>query len=357
MVSPSGSGAEASPWRSCIPITPESPPGSARWRRRPALPIPPSGSSTSFPDVRGASRQHHDLSDLSRRRVCAQADARLDAVDDIVWRGSAGCESDDCRLIEPLSANVFIGLHVVHAGAVARTGLYQFARIVARPAADHDDDVSLTCYLDRRRLPFLGGFADRVEESHVRLRESPSDQINHAPHLFYWLRRLGGHADAWMILERENVVVFEHDVEAIEIAGDAAHFHVVALPDDDDVIAAAREGCNGAVRDVYERARGFDHRQAKGARSCEGPLGRAMSRHHDGRRLDVSDVLRDRDALRVEGAQDGRVVDEVTEDRERAGVRVLERERDRIANAETHAEVGRSQDTHTHDVGTENFAL
>jgi len=61
----------------------------------------------------------------------------------------------------------------------------------------------------------------------------------------------------------------------------------------------------------------------------------------------VGDVLRDRDALRLEGAQDGGVVDEVTEDREGAGVSVLERERDGIANAETHAEAGRPEDAHT----------
>ena len=40
-------------------------------------------------------------------------------------------------------------------------------------------------------------------------------------------------------------------------------------------------------------------------------------------------------------------MDQVTEDRQWAGVGVLERERDGIANAEAHAEVGRSKDTHT----------
>ncbi len=166
------------------------------------------------------------------------------------------------------------------------------------------------------------------------------------PHLLYRLRRLGRHAEARVLLEREDVSVVEHDVEAIEIAGKAAHLHVIALPDDDDVVALARESRDGAVRDVYERARGFDHRQPQGAGPREGPLGRAVGRHHQGRCLDVCDVLSDRDALRLEGAQDGRVVDEVAEDREGAGVRVLERERDGIANAETHAEVGRPEDPH-----------
>jgi beta-phosphoglucomutase-like phosphatase (HAD superfamily) len=62
------------------------------------------------------------------------------------------------------------------------------------------------------------------------------------------------------LLEPEDVIVVEYDVEAIEIAGKTAHFHVVALPHDDDVVAVARESGDGAMRDVYERAGGFDHR-------------------------------------------------------------------------------------------------
>ena len=73
----------------------------------------------------------------------------------------------------------------------------------------------------------------------------------------------------------------------------------------------------------------------------------------------MGDVLRDRDALRLEGAEDGGVVDEVAENREGAGVGVLERERDGVANAETHAEVGGSKDPHTlqFKVYTENFVM
>ena len=121
---------------------------------------------------------------------------------------------------------------------------------------------------------------------------------------------------------------------------------MVALPDDDDVVAVAREGRDSTVGDANERARGFDHLQPQGAGPCEAPLGRAVGRHHHGRRLHMRDFLRDRDALRLEAAQDGGVVNEVTEDRQRAGVSVLERERDGIANTEAHTEVGGSEDTH-----------
>ena len=131
----------------------------------------------------------------------------------------------------------------------------------------------------------LGRLADRIEEAHVRLRESPPDQVDQVPHLLHRLRRLGGHADPRMRLEREDVSVLEHDVEAIEIAGEAAHLDVIALPDDHDVIAVAREGRDGAVRDVDQRARGFHHRQPQRAGPRQRPLGGAVRRHHHRRGL------------------------------------------------------------------------
>ena len=59
------------------------------------------------------------------------------------------------------------------------------------------------------------------------------------------------------------------------------------------------------------------------------------------------DVLRDGDALRLQAAEDGGVVDQVAEDRQRSGVGVVERECDGVADAEAHAEVGRAKDSHT----------
>ena len=162
-----------------------------------------------------------------------------------------------------------------------------------------------------------------------------------------------------MLLEREDILVVEHDVEAIEVADEAAHLHVVALPDDDDMEARAREGSDGAVRDMNERAGGFDHREPQRARSREGPIRRAVGRHHDGLGFHSGHIVRDRDALRFEGREDGGVVDEVAEDREGTGVGVLERQRDGIADAEAHAEVGGAEDPHRRQgsVYTENFAL
>ena len=168
------------------------------------------------------------------------------------------------RGLEPFGADVRVGLDVVHAGAVARAGLHQLARVVAGPAADHDDDVRLTRHLDGRGLPVLGGLAHGVDEAHLRLRESLADQRDQVPHPLDRLRRLSGHAEPWMLLEREDVVVVQHDVEPVEVAGEAAHLHMVPLPDDDHVVASRGRG---------PRRRGG--RRARAGRWLRRPSGRA----------------------------------------------------------------------------------
>jgi hypothetical protein len=123
---------------------------------------------------------------------------------------------------------------------------------------------------------------------------------------------------------------------------------VVPLSDDDDVIALAGKGCDGAVRDADQRARGFDDGQSKGAGTRKRSLRRTVSGHHHDRRVHVRGLVRDRNAFGVEGAKDGGIVNELTENRERPGVRVLERKRDGVSNTEAHAEVSGADDTHRH---------
>ena len=82
-----------------------------------------------------------------------------------------------------------------------------------------------------------------------------------------------------------------------------------------------------------------------------------MRGDHQRRCLDVGDVMRDRDALRFERAQNGGVVDEVAEDREWPRVGVLDRERDCIANTETHAEVSGSENPHAASLHRELYSV
>ena len=67
---------------------------------------------------------------------------------------------------------------------------------------------------------------------------------------------------------------------------------------------------------------------------------------HQGVRRHLRDIVGNGDAPGRERAEDGRVVDQVTEDGERAGFGAGERQRDRVAHAEAHAQMRRSDDSH-----------
>ena len=176
--------------------------------------------------------------------------------------------------------------------------------------------------------------------------KSRPNQVHRVSHLLHRLRRLRDHSNPWMLVERQDIVLAQHHVEAIEIAGETAHLDVVALSHDDEVIAVARQRGDGAVRHLDERAGRLDDGQAERSRPRQSPPGRAVGRHHQRRGRDVGDVLRDRNAFGFECAEDGGVVDEIAEDREGARVGVLERERDGVAHAEAHAEACGSKDAH-----------
>src|SRR6478736_5561717 len=61
------------------------------------------------------------------------------------------------------------------------------------------------------------------------------------PHPLHGLRRLGRDPEAGVFLQRRDVGGVQHDIEAIEVAGEAAHLHVAALSHDDDVITDPRD--------------------------------------------------------------------------------------------------------------------
>ena len=150
-----------------------------------------------------------------------------------------------------------------------------------------------------------------------------------------------------MGVERKDISLVEHDVEPIQIAGEAADFDMIALPDDHHVVAVAREDLDGAMRDVHQRAGGFDHRQSHRAGPGEGSIGGAVGRDHDVAVWTCVTSWAMAMPFASQGAEDRGVVNEVTEDRQRTGVSMGVRELDRIADAETHAEVGRAKDLHT----------
>ena len=173
--------------------------------------------------------------------------------------------------------------------------------------------------------------------------KSTPDQLHQPPHFVHRLRRLGRHADPRMRIERKHIGLVEHDVEPIEITGQAADFNMIALPDDHHVVAVAREDLDGAMRDAHQRTGRFDHRQSQRAGTGEGSIGGAWAVT-----ITVGSDLRNFLGDGVPSACRAETLDlhEVTEDRQRACISMGVRKLDRIANAEAHAEVNRAKDLH-----------
>ena len=97
---------------------------------------------------------------------------------------------------------------------------------------------------------------------------------------------------------------------------------------------------------VHEWARRLHDVQAERPRAGEGPRRRAVRGDHQGVRRHLRDVVGNGDTSGRERAEDGRVVDQVAKDGERARFGAGERQRDRVAHAEAHAQMRRSDDSH-----------
>ena len=148
-------------------------------------------------------------------------------------------------------------------------------------------------------------------------------QLNQVPYLFDRLRRLGRDADSWMWIESRDVTVVQHDVERVQVVGQPANLDVVALADDDRVIAVADERLDGPMRHAHERTRGLDDRQAAGPRGCQRTLRGSMRGNHHCRRPYLLEIVRDGYPFVTQRVENGRIVDEVAEDGERPGLGVL----------------------------------
>ena len=153
---------------------------------------------------------------------------------------------------------------MMNARTKSRTGVDQFVRVVAVRAADDHDHVAFLRQFHRRALALFRRLADGVHEAHFGLREI-ARAINRTS-----CRTLSmGCVVCAMTPKRgrsrrfANVVFAKHDVEFVQIFRHAAHFHMVALADDDRMKPFAHQFRQAAVRHVNERAGGFQHLQAR----------------------------------------------------------------------------------------------
>jgi hypothetical protein len=160
-----------------------------------------------------AGRLHHQfLHGASRAPPGSGRSSRIRsiAIDDVVGV-DVPAVMPTASVREPLGGDPS-GLDTVDPGQRGGTP-GELAGVVAVRAADHDDDIGLTCEVPCGILTVLGRPADGVDEADVGLGELPPDESDQVPHILDRLRRLGGDAYARMRVEHGDVVIVQDDVE------------------------------------------------------------------------------------------------------------------------------------------------
>jgi hypothetical protein len=163
-------------------------------------------------------------------------------------------------------------LDVMHLRTVADAGIDQFARVIAARATDDYDDVATARQLDGGILTLFSRTTHRIEKPDVGLGELLSNQCDQVSHPVDGLCGLGGNTKSWTPLERLHVSLVEDDVELVEVIGQPTNLDMVALADDDRVIAVANERPDGPVRYSHKRTRRFDDLKAERAGAGEHPF-------------------------------------------------------------------------------------
>jgi hypothetical protein len=157
-----------------------------------------------------------------------------------------------------------------------------------------------------------------------------------------------------MFLELQHITLVQHDVKRFEIVSQAPHLHVVALANDDGMIAVANQRSDGLVRHVDERACRFNALQAQRANLGERSRRCPVSRHHHSVRRHFERRASHGNSPGLQAGQDSFVVNQIAEDSERRGFAVRQRQRDRVADAEAHPEMFCPENSHSGPC-TKNF--
>ena len=211
---------------------------------------------------------------------------------------------------------------------------------------DDDDHVALPRQLNSRGLALFGRLANRIDEADFRSGKTPLDQRNHVPHPVNRLGRLRGDAKTLAFSERSHVSVAQHHIVFGQVLRQTANLDMVALANDDRVIAFLLEPGHHAMREVDEWAGCLNDVQP----SRPDPIHRSLRSpvrgdHHrwrgDGRR-----IVLDADASLCQRVHDCFVVYQLAEDSQRPGFGLLQGQRNGVAHAEAHSQVFCANDLH-----------
>ena len=264
-----------------------------------------------------------------RARACARRltavpsggecpDVPVHAIDDLVRRRRAGREADRRRVEEPFRPQLRFGLDVMDARTVPLARHDQLTRVIAVHATDNDDDIAAAREVHGSLLALFRGMTDGVDDVDVGVGESPPDQRDQFAHRSIGCVVCAATPIRGCSSSARTSRFVQHDVESVEVVGQAPHLHVAALADNHGVVAAADERLDGPVRHVHERTRRFDHLESLRACASQHPLGGAVRRHHHRVRSHIGWVAGDDDAPGSQVRQDRLVMHQVAEDGQRS---------------------------------------
>src|ERR1035437_2248155 len=181
---------------------------------------------------------------FSRRGVGSHSkflQARFDAVDNFVRRGSSRREADGLGVGEPFQAEIGGSLDVMDRRTQFGASDHQLAGVVAVHAADDHHYARIQGHLDGGRLALLRGLANCVDEAHLGDREPFAHESDQLAHLVDGLRGLCRDAEACVFRKRRDVLFGQHDIKSVQVAGQAAYFHMLTVADDDWMEAFLRQ--------------------------------------------------------------------------------------------------------------------
>jgi hypothetical protein len=167
--------------------------------------------------------------------------ARFDAFDNFVRRGSSRREADALGVGEPFQAQIGGSLDVMDRSTEFGARDYQLAGVVAVHAADDHHHVRIQGRLDCGGLALLRGLANCVDEAHSGTRESFTYESDQLAHLFDGLRGLCRDAEACVFRKPRDVHFGQYDIKSVQIARQAVYFHMLAVADDDWMEALLRQ--------------------------------------------------------------------------------------------------------------------
>ena len=121
--------------------------------------------------------------------------------------------------MKPFGSQINGGLYVMHARAISRAGLHQFARVVAMRAADDDDHSALLRKFRRGVLALLGRLANGVNETNFGIWKTFANLTGQFAHALDGLGRLCGNAESGALFQREDVRFTKHHVEFPKVFG------------------------------------------------------------------------------------------------------------------------------------------